>query len=186
MNIFYLHHDPKICAEMHLDKHCSKMMVEYAQLMSTAHRVLDGKEVTRLNKANRTMKTYDHPRRDGFLYKSCHVNHPSNIWLRQSKENYEWLYEMWCCLHKEFQKRYGEYKYHQSFAKLKGILREVPENIPNVPFTQPLQAMPNDVKNTDSITAYRDYYIKYKKHIAEWKTITPTWFTEGTNANIRL
>ena len=55
MNIFYLDHDPKICAEMHLDKHSSKMMVEYAQLMSTAHRVLDGKEVIRLNKANRTM-----------------------------------------------------------------------------------------------------------------------------------
>ena len=61
MNIFYLDKDPKICAEMHLDKHSSKMMVEYAQLMSTAHRVLDGKEVIRLNKANRTMKTYDHP-----------------------------------------------------------------------------------------------------------------------------
>ena len=55
MNIFYLHEDPKICAEMHLDKHCTKMLVEYAQLMSTAHRVLDGKEVIRLNKANRTM-----------------------------------------------------------------------------------------------------------------------------------
>ena len=51
MNIFYLDKDPKVCAEMHLDKHSSKMMVEYAQLMSTAHRVLDGKEVTRLNKA---------------------------------------------------------------------------------------------------------------------------------------
>ena len=50
MNIFYLHENPKICAEMHLDKHSSKMLVEYAQLLSTAHRVLDGKEVTRLNK----------------------------------------------------------------------------------------------------------------------------------------
>ena len=45
MNIFYLHENPKICAEMHLDKHSSKMLVEYAQLLSTAHRVLDGKEV---------------------------------------------------------------------------------------------------------------------------------------------
>jgi hypothetical protein len=86
---------------------------------------------------------------------------------------------MWCCLHKEFQIRYGEYKYHQSFAKLKGILREVPENIPNVPFTQPLQAMPDDVKNIDSITAYRDYYIKYKKSFATWKTTTPKWFAEA-------
>ena len=42
MNIFYLHNDPKICAEMHNDKHCIKMILEYAQLLSTAHRVLDG------------------------------------------------------------------------------------------------------------------------------------------------
>ena len=42
MNIFYLHKDTKTCAEMHLDKHVVKMLIEYAQLMSTAHRVLDG------------------------------------------------------------------------------------------------------------------------------------------------
>ena len=42
MNIFYLHKDPKICAEQHLDKHVVKMLIEYAQLMSTAHRMLDG------------------------------------------------------------------------------------------------------------------------------------------------
>jgi len=48
-----------------------------------------------LNKIGRTMKTYSHPRRDGFLYKSCHVNHPSNIWLRQSKENYEKGHPKW-------------------------------------------------------------------------------------------
>jgi hypothetical protein len=46
--------------------------------------------------------------------------------------------------------------------------------------------MPDDVKNKDSITAYRDYYIKYKRSFATWKTTTPTWFTEGINANIRL
>jgi len=42
MNIFYLDNDPKVCAEMHNDKHCIKMILEYAQLLSTAHRVLDG------------------------------------------------------------------------------------------------------------------------------------------------
>ena len=35
MNIFYLHKDPVICAEMHIDKHVVKMPIEYAQLMST-------------------------------------------------------------------------------------------------------------------------------------------------------
>lgn len=177
MNIFYLDHDPKSCAEMHIDKHSSKMLVEYAQLMSTAHRVLDGKKVKRLSKSNRLLTTYDHPRRDHYLYKSCHVNHPSNIWVRQSKENYKWLYDMWCYLHEEFKIRYA--KDHKSYVKLKSILKDVPKNIPDVPFTQPLQAMPDDVKHDDSITAYRNYYIKYKKSFATWKTKTPTWYTEG-------
>ena len=44
MNIFYLDPDPKTCAEMHVNKHVVKMIIEYAQLMSTAHRILDGQE----------------------------------------------------------------------------------------------------------------------------------------------
>ena len=42
MNIFYLNRDPIKCALQHCDKHVVKMIIEYAQLMSTAHRVLDG------------------------------------------------------------------------------------------------------------------------------------------------
>ena len=42
MNIFYLHKDPQQCARLHCDKHVVKMIIEYAQLLSTTHRVLDG------------------------------------------------------------------------------------------------------------------------------------------------
>ena len=45
MNIFYLDKEVVPCAQMHLDKHCVKMILEYAQLLSTAHRVLDGMEM---------------------------------------------------------------------------------------------------------------------------------------------
>ena len=41
MNIFYLDKRPDDAAEMHCDKHCVKMILEYAQMLSTAHRVLD-------------------------------------------------------------------------------------------------------------------------------------------------
>jgi hypothetical protein len=46
MNIFALDHVPRIAAQQHLDRHVVKMVIEYAQLLSTAHRVLDGKLVT--------------------------------------------------------------------------------------------------------------------------------------------
>ena len=42
MNIFYLDPRPDTAAEMHCDKHVVKMIIEYGQLLSTAHRVLDG------------------------------------------------------------------------------------------------------------------------------------------------
>ena len=46
MNVFYLDPDPVKCAKMHVDKHVVKMIVEYAQLLSTAHRMLDAVEYT--------------------------------------------------------------------------------------------------------------------------------------------
>jgi hypothetical protein len=42
MNIFALDRDPFQAAQMHCDRHVIKMIVEYAQLLSTAHRQLDG------------------------------------------------------------------------------------------------------------------------------------------------
>ena len=42
MNIFYLHEDPIQNIKWHVDKHVVKMATEYAQLLSTAHRFLDG------------------------------------------------------------------------------------------------------------------------------------------------
>ena len=46
MNLFYLHEDPIKSAELHCDKHVVKMIIEYAQMLSTAHRMLDGEQIT--------------------------------------------------------------------------------------------------------------------------------------------
>jgi hypothetical protein len=180
MNIFYLHEDAKTSAMMHVDSHASKMIIEYAQLMSTAHRVLDGKQVKRLSKKNRLLTTYDHPdpQLDHTLYKSCHVNHPSGIWVRQSKKNYRWLYEMWTELNTEFMYRYNKNVPHESFRKLEMVLATPPKNMYELGFCEPYQAMFEDVKNPNSsLQAYHDYYIKYKQHLAKWtKRGVPYWY----------
>ena len=63
MNIFYLDPRPDTAAEMHCDKHCVKMILEYAQMLSTAHRERDGDE-----------------RADNLsMYKRAHLNHPSTV-----------------------------------------------------------------------------------------------------------
>ena len=179
VNIFYLDEDAKTSAMMHVDSHASKMIIEYAQLMSTAHRVLDGKQVKRLSKKNRLLTTYDHPepQLDHTLYKSCHVNHPSGIWVRQSAKNYRWLYRMWTELNTEFMWRYGKDVPHESYRKLNELLFDIPKNMKEGVFTEPTPAMPDDVKNESSLVAYRDYYVKYKQHLASWKRRgIPDWY----------
>ena len=86
MNIFYLDKHVSRCAAMHNDKHCIKMILEYAQLLSTAHRVIDGTLVEGQSKSGRKQKQYILPdERDGILYSATHINHPSAIWVRKSE-----------------------------------------------------------------------------------------------------
>ena len=58
MNVFYLNKSPEITAQEHCDKHAVKMCVEYAQLLSTAHRVLDGTEYIGKTKTGRKAKRW--------------------------------------------------------------------------------------------------------------------------------
>ena len=189
MNIFYLNNDPKICAEMHLDKHVVKMILEYAKLLSTAHRVLDGTVSTRLSKSGRKQQYYPLAgERDNFLYSATHVNHPSAVWVRYSYENYEWLYKLFIALLDEYTHRYG--RIHAT-ARLIDALHTPPIHIPKgIGFTEPTPAMPNEVKvlrevatdryEIDSIKSYHKYYIHNKVHIAKWtKREIPLWYSEG-------
>jgi hypothetical protein len=185
MNIFYLDHDPKLCAEMHVDKHCVKMILEYAQLLSTAHRVLDGTQSVCLSKTGRKQVRYVlSDKRDNILYSATHINHPSAIWVRQSKNNYTWLYELLINLCKEYTYRYG--KTHKVEASgLLNELRSVPAGISEHPkFTEPTPAMPDECKvSGNSIESYRKYYIMNKQHLWSWKgkinsRENPKWLTE--------
>ena len=45
MNIFFLSENPIQAAEWMVDRHVVKMILESAQLLSTAHRLLDGQEI---------------------------------------------------------------------------------------------------------------------------------------------
>lgn len=182
MNIFYLDRDPKTCAEMHCDKHVVKMIIEYAQLMSTAHRVLDGEEYYALSVNNRKIKRWRHPEFDDVLMKASHVHHPSNVWLRQSDSNYAWLYRLFLELTKEYTHRYG--KTH-ACARLIPSLRYIPKNIPRAEFTEPTPAMPDECKiANNSLASYHKYYIEKKVRFARWTNReAPLWYSNAINTN---
>ena len=191
MNVFYLHKDPKVAAEMSCDKHVVKMILESAQLLSTAHRVQDGTEYYDKTKNGRKIKRWKHPNSnlEPLLYKAGWIKHPSTLWLFESAYNYIWLYKHMMALNEEYKKRYNHNTDHLTIQKLGEILKFPPTNaLYNRIATEPKPAMPEHCKVPgDAVASYRKYYILEKKRFATWKSPAkiPQWYIEGVkNAGI--
>ena len=154
MNIFYINEDPIIAAQELADDHIRKMQIESAQMCCTAHWET-GREAP---------------------YKRAHKNHPSTIWARQSIQHYIWLVEHGLEICNEFKKRYG--KRHKTQDVLEWLLINHP-NIPDVNFVPPPQCMPDQYKLSDTIDAYKKFYIEDKIAIKklDWKKLNnkPSW-----------
>lgn len=172
MNIFYVHEDPRISARSLADPHVCKMILETAQLLATAHRFLDGKEVV-CTKIGSNGKPYKFKswvlegQRDSEIPKSTHVGNRCSIWARESIHNYLWLFEHFGGLLEEYTFRYGkEHSYH----KLLYLLNEPPKNIPDIPSTPAVMAMDDKfVISKDPVTNYKNYYNLGKRHLHKWK-----------------
>jgi len=144
MNIFYLHQDPTVIPTVMYNKHVVKMILETAQLLSTAH----------------------HHYGSDAPYKSTHINHPSTVWARTNTANYRWLYDHFIALCLEYEDRYG--KTHLSYTKCAGPLEHPPVGMPE---SDTISLMPSCMEDEykisdDPIENYRNYYIHGKSHIA--------------------
>jgi hypothetical protein len=179
MNIFYLHNDQETCAQMHVDKHCVKMILEYAQLLSTAHRIHDGEEYIDASSGRRIRRwRLDNPQLESTLFKASHINHPSAIWCRKNVQNYMWLAELLEQTCKEYTHRYGKVHSVERSGLMQMLKNNFPKNLPIGEFTEPTPAMPDYCKVVnDSIKSYRNYYINEKSRMAVWKNRpTPEWY----------
>jgi hypothetical protein len=155
MNIFFLDENPTLSAKYHVDKHVVKMILETAQLLCSVHHVTD--QVT-----------------DQVPYKLSHKNHPCAIWARESLSNYLYLCELGLELGKEYTYRYG--KRHKSIDVINWCIINKP-NIPDIGFTTPARAMPDEFKVDSVVESYRNYYMGAKSDLASWKNREkPFWF----------
>ena len=179
MNIFKLDNDPVQAAQLMCDKHVVKMVTEYGQLLSTAHRILDGEQYTDKTKNGRNIKRWrlagDAIER--LLYKASHVNHPSNIWCRENDKNYRWLYKHFQATAKEYERRYG--RVHKTYTDLGSMLWLAPKNIKQTAHESVMpQCMPDHCKRDDVVEGYRNYYRTEKSAFATWKNaVTPEWMS---------
>lgn len=183
MNIFYIDHDPKLCAEWAVDKHVVKMILEAAQLLSTAHRVLDGSEFIATNNINnRKKKWWTLPdNRNTLLYQATHINHPCAVWVRESSGNYNWAWQYLINHCDEYTRRYG--KTHKvDSSGLLSMLAASPNNIPMGPMTPVPNAMEHKyIISEDPVVNYRNYYKHGKSHLHSWKqpAVAPDWIMEN-------
>jgi hypothetical protein len=134
MNVFFLAKCPTKAAQMQCDKHVVKMILETAQLLSTAHHLCG----------------------EGGPYKVTHQNHPSAVWARESVANYRWLYAHLEALSDEYTERYA--KVHKTWREHAQALSRCPEGIKGLKFTEPPQCMPDECKQGDTTVAYMVYY----------------------------
>ena len=137
MNLFYLDRDPAEAARLQCDKHVVKMILETAQLLSTAHAELDGESPA---------------------YKPTHKNHPSAVWVRERASHYLWAFKHMLALGREYTKRYG--KVHKTIAEHADTLRKLPAALQYDcrELVDPPQCMYDECRRDDTVLAYQLYY----------------------------
>lgn len=181
MNIFILDNDPVASAQLQCDKHVVKMVLESAQMLSTAHRMLDGVIEKRPSKSGKRMVNYyKHPDPDleARLYNAVHFHHPCTVWTMESSANYRWHFTHFIALCNEYKYRYG--KEHMTDTKMRRLLAQYPKNIPNkkqTPFKLAMQHEPQCMMECP-VESYRAYYqTKQDRFKMAWtKREIPDWF----------
>lgn len=158
MNIFVVDEDPDMAARDLCDRHNVKMITESAQMLCSAFRnkqVFEGQ------------------------YRSSHFNHPCTIWARTTPGNYTWLVEHGLALGREYTRRY--HREHKSVS----VIQQAFKHMHLIEFarntsclTDFAQAMPDECKVVgDAVSAYRNYYLAYKRDIATWwYSDQPAWW----------
>ena len=150
MNVFFTNECPIQSANEHNYVHQAKMIVEYSQLLSSAHHALDADNAI-----------------DG-IYKKTHVNHPSAVWVRKSYDHYVWVWGCAMQLCANYTTRTG--KVHKTQLTL-DILAKTPDNIAHLGFTNPPVAAPDEFKKLavfgDTCKAYQEYLCD---KFSEWQS----------------
>jgi len=144
MNIFFLDRDISKNVQYHNDKHVVKMCLEYAQQLNTIVALKSGQAV----------------------YRPTHSHHPCVLWLMESLTHWRWLKELALALGDEYFYRYG--RRHKAIEEAVKNLAE--PALPDLGWlSDPPQAMPEQYRGEDAVSAYRRYYQNDKARFSTWK-----------------
>lgn len=153
MNIFPLDSDFEKAAKLYCDTHCSKIILEIAQMLCIPFH----------------LKGLQAP------YKLCHVNHPVSKWVRETYENYLWTIKHGTALYEEKLERTG--KGHKSYDVIRWTFSNRHLlNLPSMCITPFAIAINENAlcrkdpafDKSDPVKCYQLYYKYDKKDIAKW------------------
>ena len=176
MNRFVTNVDPVIAAQDQCDKHLRKMIIEEAQMLSTA-----------------LHDNYPQFYRED-LYKPVHQRHPCTLWVGESCSNWLWGWHHFRAMAKEYEHRFGSQ--HLTATKLLGVFNEIRNRLDfvkswsNVLHTEHPQCFGNWHHKSENegnfpVLAYQSYIRDYKPTVMrkmEWTRRTPPrWFRKGGN-----
>lgn len=164
MNIFVLHRDPTLAARMQCDRHVPKMVVESAQMLASAVRRHGASD----SEMPMTQK--------GTPYKGGYAKHPCTLWAGDCRENFDWLLKHGTELSVEYTFRFG--KVHacaDPIQTLASLRKYLPKRSTLSTFAQ---AMPDEYRQKDAVSAYRQYYKADKALFAHWQKgrSAPDWW----------
>ena len=153
MNLFVLDEDQNKSVQYHTDKHVVKMILECAQILTTAHYICDGEIGEN-------------------WYRPTHQNHPVVRWTAETDGNYRYVYRQFELLAAEYRVRYG--KTHLSWTKMQNALYAPPWEISGGRVIDFYLAMPVEfggrrrARLAETVRCYRAYYIGEKSRMFKW------------------
>jgi hypothetical protein len=155
MNLFFLHENPVVAATLYCDQHLGKIRLEAAQMLSTAYHLSPHVTVEEKDGLCYVQKY--------FIYKKAFVNHPTCVWVRTAKGNFDWCLEHLKALQAIWENRGNNGAMTglviTSFNKTHSLLRS-PVGMTDVPLAM-YDAIKQKYKPKEplpvAVQAYRDY-----------------------------
>lgn len=159
MNIFVTDPDPEISALWLDDKRQNKMIIESAQMLSTALRIV----------------TNDDPAVCTGLYKITHRNHGCNIWTRTNQNNFMWLVFHALSMCHQYTDRSKKVHSCQSIIESCSTFASLLPDEDRTPFANHARSLEHGI----DFSQVRDTDIAYRKYlVARWTTTDkrmPIW-----------
>jgi len=140
MNIFVTSSCPVESAKYLDNKRKIKMALESTQMLATALNVSGGNTP----------------------YRTAHLNHPCSIWARESRQNWNWLYDHGMALCSEYKRIYNR---EHACVKVLLHMKDQVDCLPDVGLTPFVNCARSKEKGLD-YTMVNDIHLAYREYLA--------------------